>query len=596
MDRKAEIELKRQRIANLRKQRLQKRESEAPRPGPALKSVSTPEKPDIDELVDSLIGQGRKRASPDPSETSRESSFSDPPVVFGDVVITPVYDIPPKKPEKITYSKEVQTDAYFPEEKAEYEQVDVAAIESKIRLQLEEEYKVPSTEDERQPDSHDGKHVDSLGVVESVEDRDVEQLEKFLSQSFKVINRALDDDYDIMINYAEKQRGDNSLSPESDGLLSQSIQFKSPEEEHREITYLDWSAKFPELVAASYTEQMGDPYATKGLVKVWNMHSKVAPEYVFHGQSDVLAVKFSPFDANLVFGSAYNGQVMAWDLRSNSKDPILKSPLTGSGHTHPVYTLHITGTQNASSLITASTDGTVCTWSPDLLAKPQSKLILTNRTAAVSRIDDVAPTCLGVYPHDPSKLLFGTEEGALYRCNRYDQAGSKAGLDPAYKYTGHRAPITALDFHNSKGAVDFGDYVLSSSMDWSIKLWNVSNASNPALGPVLTFPRDDMVYDVSWHPTRPSMFGAVTGAGTLELWDLVHGADAPLYRAKPVHEDTKSASSSSLLNRPLNRMAWSQPDGSRVAVGGLDGVVTVYDAKIPTVTNDDWISMKKVLN
>lgn len=40
------------------------------------------------------------------------------------------------------------------------------------------------------------------------------------------------------------------------------------------------------------------------------------------------------------------------------------------------------------------------------------------------------------------------------------------------QYSGHRGPITALDFHPAHGPVDFSDYFLTSSVDWSVKLWN----------------------------------------------------------------------------------------------------------------------------
>lgn len=87
-------------------------------------------------------------------------------------------------------------------------------------------------------------------------------------------------------------------------------------------------------------------------------------------QSDVLSVTFSPFHSNLVFGGTYSGQILLWDNRSKHL-PVLKTPLSASGHTHPVYSMQMVGTQNAHNLITSSTDGTVCSWLVDMLAQPQ---------------------------------------------------------------------------------------------------------------------------------------------------------------------------------------------------------------------------------
>ncbi len=87
-------------------------------------------------------------------------------------------------------------------------------------------------------------------------------------------------------------------------------------------------------------------------------------------QSDVLSVTFSPFHPSLVFGGTYSGQILLWDTRAKQL-PVLKSPLSISGHTYPVYDMQVVGTQNAHNLISTSTDGLVCSWLTDMLAQPQ---------------------------------------------------------------------------------------------------------------------------------------------------------------------------------------------------------------------------------
>jgi dynein intermediate chain len=93
------------------------------------------------------------------------------------------------------------------------------------------------------------------------------------------------------------------------------------------------------------------------------MHMHDRPEYIFHAQSDILTAKFSPFHPNLIIGGAYSGQVLLWDTRAKSA-PVQKTPLTGSGHTHPVYSIDIVGTQNANNIISCSTGRWTC--SPNL--------------------------------------------------------------------------------------------------------------------------------------------------------------------------------------------------------------------------------------
>ena len=71
-----------------------------------------------------------------------------------------------------------------------------------------------------------------------------------------------------------------------------------------------------------------------------------------------------------MFGGTYSGQILLWDMRSKHL-PVLKTPLSAAGHTHPVYAMQMVGTQNAHNLITSSTDGLVCSWLVDMLAQPQ---------------------------------------------------------------------------------------------------------------------------------------------------------------------------------------------------------------------------------
>ncbi len=86
------------------------------------------------------------------------------------------------------------------------------------------------------------------------------------------------------------------------------------------------------------------------------------------------AALFSKFHPNLIVGGTYSGQILLWDTRAKSL-PVLKSPLSAAGHTHPIYAMTMIGTQNAHNLVSASTDGTVCTWQLDMLAQPQAFIL-----------------------------------------------------------------------------------------------------------------------------------------------------------------------------------------------------------------------------
>jgi dynein intermediate chain len=96
-----------------------------------------------------------------------------------------------------------------------------------------------------------------------------------------------------------------------------------------------------------------------------------------------------------------------------------------------------------------------------------------------------------------------------------DNNYSKSGVSE--RFDGHFGPITSMDFHPSQGSIDFSEYFLSSSTDWSVKLWNKKTAQQAVYSFEYT---NDYVYDVKWCPTHPALFASGDGRGFLELWNL----------------------------------------------------------------------------
>ncbi|KAL8645329.1 MAG: hypothetical protein Q9210_006761, partial [Variospora velana] len=380
----------------------------------------------------------------------------------------------------------------------------------------------------------------------------------FVERSSKVIEKALDQDYDILADYSLD--GVAALDSDEDDAygrakgkkgrrIRQIAQFYDERwSKKRMISDIDFSPKFPELLLASYTKNPSAPADPAGLLLVWNLHLHSRPEYTFHATSDLLTAQFSPFHPSLLIGGSYSGQILLWDTRSRSTLPSQKTPLTGAasgGHTHPIYSIAVVGTQNANNIISCSTDGVVCGWTADMLSQPQEYLSLT--APPPSKTEDLSPLCMAFPPADPTSFLVGTEEGTIYPCHRYDRAGAGAGTDARLRYKGHTAPVTSLDFHPARGPIDFGDLFLSTGLDWSVKLWKSRAASSTSvvagsapgatsgeiIEPLLDLPRDDVVYDAKWSPQRPGVFSAVDGAGNVEVWDLTLDMEVPVARTAP---------------------------------------------------------------
>lgn len=435
----------------------------------------------------------------------------------------------------------------------------------------------------------------------------------FLERSSKVIERALDQDYNILSDYAlsgaDGVEDDNDEEfgggrNKSQRRVKEVAQFYDQRwSKKRMISAIDFSPKYPELVLAAYTKNPTAPHEPDGIVQVWNMHLHDRPEFIFHAQSDVISAKFSPFHPNLIVGGAYSGQVMLWDTRAKSF-PVQKTPLTGSGHTHPVYAVDLVGTQNANNIISCSTDGVVCGWTVDMLAQPQEYLTLN--TPPPAKTEDLSPTCMAFPQTDPTYFLVGSEEGTIYSCHRYDRAGAKAGVDQRVSYRGHAAPVMSMDFHPSRGPMDLGDLVLTSSLDWSVKLWKIrapaasstttATSEGQAVTPLLDFSREDVVYDAAWSPVKPGVFSLVDGAGNLEIWDITVETEVPLARVQP----SQRKGGRSLMSKSLNKVAWEPSEGKRLATGGIDGMVTVFEVGLglggkDSARNEEWASVKKLV-
>jgi dynein intermediate chain, cytosolic len=238
-------------------------------------------------------------------------------------------------------------------------------------------------------------------------------------------------------------------------------------------------------------------------------------------------------------------------------------------------------------IISVSTDGVMCSWTTDMLARPQEFLELTyppptqsTTTTLMSKVvEDLSPMSVSFSRNDSGSFFVGTEEGSIWSINRYDRAGAKAGTDGTIRFTPHHAPVTKLDLHRAglgpgtSETCDFDNLLLSASLDWTIRLYRTR--TSPSVtgdirtnAPLMEWGREDMVYDVAWSPVRPSLFTSVDGSGTLELWDLTSpDPEVPVaWTRDPEHP------------RALNKVCWETgPEGRRVVTGSLDGRVQVYD-------------------
>ncbi|CAG8606043.1 17884_t:CDS:10 [Rhizophagus irregularis] len=493
-----------------------------------------------------------------PSSPSIQASRFIPNFITFEAVIL---DIPPK--EIVHYNKEVQTKdtSFEPPPPSEDE------IRAKIVKEFEEAEKQRKAYEEEQKIKAEIEKKREAKLWELSEEEkkiifNLPEFRDFIDTSTKYVERAINENYDIMRDYRE---GEDVDDDEEEGPRVKYVcsYFDDRWNKNRSVTDVNWSKKNPELFIASYNK---NPYAVND------------PD----GISDVLTTMFSEFHPSYIIGGTYSGQILVWDMRSKSL-PVFKTPLGAAGHTHPVYAMQMVGTQNAHNLITASTDGLVCSWQLDMMTQPQESLELVHTDHP--KTEEVSVTTFGFQKNESTAFWVGTEEGNIYQANRYAHAGGKAGINHHDTYKGHWGPVTGLHFHPIDGQVDFSDLFLTSSVDWTVKLWRAKSVSKPTAGsqsisPLYSFEgADDYIYDVKWSPTNPAVFGCVDGKGNFSLWNINTDTEVPISTTK-------------VGDRALNKIQWDK-DGKRAAIGSSDGRVHVYDVgELCNPREEEWNVMQ----
>ncbi|TRY77541.1 hypothetical protein DNTS_001960 [Danionella cerebrum] len=427
-------------------------------------------------------------------------------------------------PLKLGMSKVTQVD-FPPKELVSYTKETQTPTQTHPREEEEEEEdlavveSVPQAQEEKETPKLEEEVSHELTEEEKQQILHSDEFMSFFDHSSRIMERALSEQVDVFFDYSGRDLQDKEGDSQAGAKLSLNRQFADDRwSKHRVVTSLDWSPQYPELLVASYSSNEEAPHEPDGVALVWNMkYKKTTPEYVFHCQSAVMSAAFAQFHPNLVVGGTYSGQIVLWDNRSNKHTPVQRTPLSASAHTDSL----------------------------ELVFK-QSK--------------SVAVTSMSFPLGDVNNFVVGSEDGSIFE--------------------GHHGPITGLDCHSAAGAVDFSQLFLTSSFDWTIKLWSTKNNK-----PLYSFEdNSDYLYDVMWSPTHPALFACVDGVGHLDLWNLNNETEVP------------TASVTVEGNPALNRVRWAQ-SGREVAVGDSEGQLHIYDVgeQISVPRQDEWTRFVRTL-
>ncbi len=142
--------------------------------------------------------------------------------------------------------------------------------------------------------------------------------------------------------------------------------------------------------------------------------------------------------------------------------------------------------------------------------------------------------------------------------------------------------------------------MLTASLDWTVKLWNVAEVQQGQTKPLYEFVSSsyDYVCDVRWCPIHPAVFCTVTSCGTVCVWNLCKSTIEALETIRLTGDEKQAIltggmnSASSYMNTnggALTRTTWSA-NGRFILAGDSRGVVhliTVHDNVISFSTSDE---------
>ncbi|XP_050067195.1 cytoplasmic dynein 1 intermediate chain isoform X6 [Anopheles maculipalpis] len=618
MNRKAELERKKAKLQALREEkdrrRKEKEQKDLEEAAGKLGHSETSTRKDLDEMLSSLgvapVSEVLSSLSSVNSATSDQSTTHTPdaslqPSINGTsyrkkpvnlcLVSVQATNIPPK--ETVVYSKQTQTnssggherDAHatdyyvltFGDGQGDDEESSLTHIDHGFHSKLPPgilPHGLPTVKEvapaitPQEQKKEDLKEVKELSAEQKQMIILSEDFQRFILRAGKVMERALSETVDIYTDYIGDGEADDMNDEKSHARLSLNRTFYCDRwSKNRCVTSFDWSTHFPELMVASYHSNEETPNEPDGVVVVWNTKfKKQTPEEVFHCQSAVMSTCFAKFHPNLILGGTYSGQIVLWDNRVQKRTPIHRTPLSANAHTQPVYCLSMVGTQNAHNVISISSDGKLCSWSLDMLSQPQDVLELQHRQSKA-----ISVTCMAFPHNEVNNFMLGGEDGYVYSASRH---GNRSGIGETYEK--HLGPVTGISAHHNQSSPDFGHLFLTSSIDWTIKLWSLKDNK-----PLYSFEdNSDYVMDVAWSPIHPALFAGVDGSGRLDLWNLNQDTEVP---TASITVDGQPA---------LNRVSWT-PSGLHVTVGDEAGRIYVYDVadNLANPRMDEWNKLNAVL-
>ena len=416
--------------------------------------------------------------------------------------------------------------------------------------------------------------------------------------------------------------------------LVKSAEISMPETNGRPITCLDYDAHFGgnRWLAAYSGAMLSESLSSlksDGLINVFDAIEGNKVIRSLECQSMINCAQFHPTKENMIIGASVSGQVLGWDMRTNKKTPTIRTEFSSSCHTQPIFaadflpSMSYMPSSKIQQILTLSNDAKLCVWKDDELYKPMHEFalkltkaaddkkvdgkvadgaktttIVTNKDIAIkgtTAAKEITTTCFSwpskTFNEENNTLWLGSDEGCIYSTNldlNKKNEEKELPINAKHIKGAHYGPITRIDFHNSGNGNDDNKLqnglYLTSSFDWTVKLWHTSSNKPISLFNTMQY----YVYDVKLSTTNPSIFAAGDGSGNLTIFDLNTSFEHPAI------EPTNILSSEKSGQIAITKLMWS-PNGKQIVVGDSKGKISIFDCPVYDVVDNDFDKFEAII-
>jgi dynein intermediate chain len=372
---------------------------------------------------------------------------------------------------------------------------------------------------------------------------------------------------------------------------------KVPPVKGRKVNQIQFSAKFPELLVASYFpvdnslshSGAGDNDNSSGLAIVYSIgESQFEPQFHLCCSSPISSIIFDKIEPNKIIGGLTDGRICIWNLNDSiaAKSeilPMLSSPLISTiiespfavqQHILPIIALFQITDDGNNSVLSISLDGVLNVWSTNLLALPKQDSIRFDPTEEDLSHFHEQPQIVKAILLDSEKVVSNRSQDTPDETRFLERLVVANGAGTIYKMSNMKTKKYVRSTHEIDSEITTSStnaivslkplldkYVITSNYDWHLRLWDLQSKH-----PIVDIPTDALVFLIAVRPKGQLQFVTVgvdaqTTHPLIQFWDLNKKLLGPLFDI-PLVENDIIATSVSFDSR-----------GDRLIIGFNDGSI-----------------------